>query len=97
MRRPGGARKPRVSRWQGESDARIFIVGGSARAWRDALVAVVAGFVVMAVVAAAGLWCAGAGDLPDGAFPHVVAAVVVMAAGGSLEVSGVPVHWRGPR
>ncbi|WKD36162.1 streptophobe family protein [Streptomyces xanthophaeus] len=62
--------------------------GGSARAWRDALVAVVAGFVVMGAVAAAGLMCAGAGGLPGGAFPHVVAAVVVMAAGGSLEVSG---------
>ncbi|MFD8895645.1 streptophobe family protein [Streptomyces sp. NPDC059566] len=62
--------------------------GVSARAWRDALLAVVAGFVIMAVVAAAGLWCAGAGDLPGGAFPHVVAAVVVMAAGGVLEVSG---------
>ncbi|MFG2990486.1 streptophobe family protein [Streptomyces sp. NPDC048257] len=62
--------------------------GGSARAWRDALVAVIAGFVVMTVVAAAGLMCAGAGGLPDGAFPHVVAAVVMMAAGGSLEVSG---------
>ncbi|CAM5453745.1 hypothetical protein SAVIM40S_01222 [Streptomyces avidinii] len=42
----------------------------------------------MAVVAAAGLLCAGAGDLPGGAFPHVVAAVVVMASGGVLEVSG---------
>ncbi|MGW7334289.1 streptophobe family protein, partial [Streptomyces sp. NPDC054840] len=42
----------------------------------------------MAAVAAAGLMCAGAGGLPGGAFPHVVAAVVVMAAGGSLEVSG---------
>ncbi len=62
--------------------------GGSAKAWRDALVAVVAGFVIMAVVASAGLLCAGAGDLPGGAFPHVVAAVVVMAAGGVLEVSG---------
>ncbi|QES53271.1 hypothetical protein DEJ51_02575 [Streptomyces venezuelae] len=62
--------------------------GGSARAWRDALVAVLAGFVVMGVVAAAGLLCAGADGLPGGAFPHVVAAVVVMAAGGSLEVSG---------
>ncbi|MFD9353047.1 streptophobe family protein [Streptomyces sp. NPDC060031] len=61
---------------------------GSARAWRDALVAVVAGFVVMAVVAAAGLALAGAGDLPGGAFPHVVAAVVVMAVGGSVEVTG---------
>lgn len=42
----------------------------------------------MAAVAAAGLACAGAGDLPGGAFPRVVAAVVVMAAGGSVEVTG---------
>nr|WP_234434890.1 streptophobe family protein [Streptomyces sp. WM6349] len=62
--------------------------GGSARAWRDALVTVVAGFAAMTAVAAAGLACAGAGDLPEGAFPHVLAAVVVMAAGGSVEVSG---------
>ncbi|RSS34893.1 hypothetical protein EF912_36540, partial [Streptomyces sp. WAC07061] len=60
----------------------------SAGPWRDALVAVVAGFAVMTAVAAAGLACAGAGDLPGGAFPRVVAAVVVMAAGGSVEVSG---------
>ncbi|MFC9296890.1 streptophobe family protein [Streptomyces sp. NPDC057011] len=58
------------------------------KAWRDALVAVVAGFLVMTAVAAAGLACAGAGELPGGAFPHVVAAVVVMAAGGSVELSG---------
>nr|WP_053692706.1 streptophobe family protein [Streptomyces sp. WM6372] len=62
--------------------------GVSARAWRDALVAVVAGFAVMAAVAAAGLACAGATGLPGGAFPRVVAAVVVMAAGGSIEVTG---------
>ncbi len=62
--------------------------GGSAGAWRDALVAVVAAFAVMTAVAAAGLAFAGAGDLPGGAFPRVVAAVVVMAAGGSVEVSG---------
>lgn len=48
----------------------------------------VAAFVVMIAVAAAGVACAGAGDLPGGAFPHVVAAVVVMAAGGSVEVTG---------
>lgn len=42
----------------------------------------------MAVVAAAGLYLAGAGDLPGGAFPHVVAAVVVMAAGGQMDVTG---------
>lgn len=59
-----------------------------ARAWRDALVAVLAGFVVMAVVASAGLALAGAGELPGGAFPHVVAVVVLMAAGGSVEVTG---------
>ncbi|MER5728756.1 streptophobe family protein [Streptomyces sp. NPDC002138] len=61
---------------------------GSERVWLDALVAVLAGFVVMTVVAAAGLVCAGADDLPGGAFPHVVAAVVVMAAGGSVDVTG---------
>ncbi|MFD3539264.1 streptophobe family protein [Streptomyces sp. NPDC058662] len=66
----------------------VSVSGGAARAWRDSLVAVVAGFVVMAAVAAAGLACAGAGDLPDGAFPRVVAAVVVLAAGGAVEVTG---------
>ncbi|MEU9039049.1 streptophobe family protein [Streptomyces sp. NPDC048352] len=60
----------------------------SARAWWDALAAAVAGFAVMTAVAAAGLACAGAGDLPDAAFPRVVAAVVVMASGGTVEVSG---------
>ncbi|MER5484265.1 streptophobe family protein [Streptomyces sp. NPDC002812] len=60
----------------------------AARAWRDALVAVLASFAVMAVVGAAGLALAGAGDLPGGAFPHVVAAVVLMAAGGSVDVTG---------
>ncbi|MFC9244837.1 streptophobe family protein [Streptomyces sp. NPDC057136] len=56
--------------------------------WADALVAVFAGMIVMIVVAALGLWAAGAGQLPGGAFPRVVAAVVVMAAGGSVAVSG---------
>ncbi|MEV6755375.1 streptophobe family protein [Streptomyces sp. NPDC051214] len=42
----------------------------------------------MAVVATLGLWAAGAADLPDGAFPRVVAAVVVMAVGGSVGLSG---------
>ncbi|MFJ7153899.1 streptophobe family protein [Streptomyces sp. NPDC101118] len=56
--------------------------------WRDALLAVVAGFAAMIVTASLGLWAAGAADLPEGAFPRVVAAVVVMAAGGSVEVSG---------
>ncbi|MEV6651845.1 streptophobe family protein [Streptomyces sp. NPDC051219] len=42
----------------------------------------------MVVVAALGLWAAGASDLPGGAFPRVVAAVVVMAVGGSVDVTG---------
>ncbi|MCJ1676829.1 streptophobe family protein [Streptomyces sp. APSN-46.1] len=70
------------------SGSRPDIPAGSAKAWRDALVTVVAAFAAMAVLAAAGLAYAGAADLPGGAFPRVVAAVVVMAAGGSMEVSG---------
>ncbi|WP_406859084.1 streptophobe family protein [Streptomyces solicamelliae] len=62
--------------------------GHLVRGWLDALLAVLAGFLAMAVVAALGLWAAGAGDLPDGAFPSVVAAVVVMAAGGRIDMSG---------
>nr|WP_203591589.1 MULTISPECIES: streptophobe family protein [unclassified Streptomyces] len=42
----------------------------------------------MGVVAALGLWAAGATDLPDGSFPSVVAATVVTAVGGTVELSG---------
>ncbi|WP_093803799.1 streptophobe family protein [Streptomyces sp. Wb2n-11] len=56
--------------------------------WRDAFVTVFAGLAAMAVTAALGLWAAGAADLPGGAFPSVVAAVVVMAVGGSVGMSG---------
>ncbi|MFE7778391.1 streptophobe family protein [Streptomyces sp. NPDC057445] len=65
--------------------------GGAApdvRDWVDALVAVVGGFAAMIVVAALGLWAAGGTGLPDNAFPHVVAAVVVMAAGGTVNLAG---------
>ncbi|WP_351222899.1 streptophobe family protein [Streptomyces sp. NPDC002133] len=58
------------------------------RDWTDALLAVVAGLVTMIVVAALGLWAAGGTDLPESAFPRVVAAVVVMAAGGSVGLAG---------
>ncbi|OWA01989.1 hypothetical protein B9W64_33750 [Streptomyces sp. CS159] len=47
-----------------------------------------AGLVAMGVVAALGLWAAGAADLPDNAFPRVVVATVVTAVGGALEMSG---------
>ncbi|MEU3791355.1 streptophobe family protein [Streptomyces fructofermentans] len=56
--------------------------------WVQALVTVVAGLIAMAVVAALGLWAAGAADLPDNAFPRVVAATVVTAVGGSVEFGG---------
>ncbi|MGW1373738.1 streptophobe family protein [Streptomyces sp. NPDC002446] len=58
------------------------------RAWGEALGAAAAGVVTMIVVAALGLWAAGAADLPGGAFPSVVAAAVVIAAGGSVTLSG---------
>ncbi|MEU2659505.1 streptophobe family protein [Streptomyces sp. NPDC007325] len=41
----------------------------------------------MGVVAGLGLWAAGAADLPGG-FAAVLAAVVVMAAGGQVEIAG---------
>jgi hypothetical protein len=56
--------------------------------WLQALTAVLAALVAMGVVAALGLWAAGAGDLPQGAFPRVVAATVVTAVGGTIKLSG---------
>lgn len=56
--------------------------------WLQAVLAVLAGLIVMGVVAALGLWAAGAADLPDNAFPRVVAATVVTAVGGTIELSG---------
>ncbi|MEV0253344.1 streptophobe family protein [Streptomyces sp. NPDC050732] len=56
--------------------------------WPHALAVVLASWAAMAVVAGLGLWAAGAADLPGGAFPSVVAAVVVMAVGGSVGLSG---------
>jgi hypothetical protein len=49
---------------------------------------VLGGLVAMGAVAALGLWAAGATDLPDGSFPQVVAATVVTAVGGTVELSG---------
>ncbi|MEW1699169.1 streptophobe family protein [Streptomyces sp. NPDC091278] len=58
-----------------------------ARIGLQALGAVVAGYLVMGVVAGLGLWAAGATDLPGG-FTAVLAAVVVMATGGEVGLSG---------
>ncbi|WP_455359101.1 streptophobe family protein [Streptomyces sp. SYSU K21746] len=60
----------------------------AAHHWLDALVAVLEGLAAMVIVAALGLWAAGAADLPGGSLPRVVAAVVVMAVGGSVDITG---------
>ncbi|OQD57447.1 hypothetical protein BM536_002710 [Streptomyces phaeoluteigriseus] len=56
--------------------------------WLQAVPAALAGMIAMVITAALGLWGAGAADLPDGAYPRVVAATVVTAVGGSVELSG---------
>ncbi|CAL9601043.1 hypothetical protein SUDANB6_05451 [Streptomyces sp. enrichment culture] len=56
--------------------------------WAQALATVLAGLAATGAVAALGLWAAGAAGLPEGAFPRVVAATVVVAVGGAVEFSG---------
>jgi hypothetical protein len=54
----------------------------------QAVATVLGALIAMGLVAALGLWAAGAADLPDNAFPRVVAATVVTAVGGTIELSG---------
>ncbi|MFJ2581646.1 streptophobe family protein [Kitasatospora aureofaciens] len=68
-------------------------VPGAVRGWLDALAVVVAGLAAMGAVAALGLWLAGAGDLPDGGFPSVLAATVALAVGGSVQLDGGAGHF----
>ena len=56
--------------------------------WAQAFVTVLGGLVAMGAVAALGLWAAGAADLPDGSFPPVVAAIMIMSVGGTVKLSG---------
>ncbi|MFE7907716.1 streptophobe family protein [Streptomyces albogriseolus] len=56
--------------------------------WIPALVAVAGSLAAMAAVAALGVWAAGAADLPEGAFGPVLAAVLVLAVGGTVRLSG---------
>ncbi|MEU0027269.1 streptophobe family protein [Streptomyces sp. NPDC006335] len=56
--------------------------------WVQALITVLVTLIAMGVVAALGLWAAGAAGLPDNAFPRVVAASVVTAVGGTVELAG---------
>ncbi|MFE2108994.1 streptophobe family protein [Kitasatospora sp. NPDC059463] len=61
---------------------------GPLRGWPDAVAVVLAGLVAMAVVAALGLWAAGADTLPGGGFPSVLAATLALAVGGSVDLDG---------
>ena len=56
--------------------------------WVQAVAAVLGALAAMVLVAALGLWGAGAADLPDGAFPRVAMATVVTAVGGTVKLSG---------
>ncbi|MFJ8187376.1 streptophobe family protein [Streptomyces sp. NPDC096105] len=56
--------------------------------WVPALVTVAGSLAAMGVVAALGLWAAGAAGLPEGAFGPVLAAVLVLAVGGTVRLSG---------
>ncbi|MFC8426259.1 streptophobe family protein [Streptomyces sp. NPDC057236] len=56
--------------------------------WAQALATVLGAMAAMGAVAALGLWAAGATNLPGGSFPQVVAATVVTAVGGTVELSG---------
>ncbi|XMA36013.1 streptophobe family protein [Streptomyces albogriseolus] len=56
--------------------------------WLPALVTVVGPLAAMGAVAALGLWAAGAADLPEGSFAPVLAAVLVLAVGGTVRLSG---------
>ncbi|MEU8651345.1 streptophobe family protein [Streptomyces sp. NPDC048737] len=60
----------------------------SRHGWVPAVAVALAALIAMVVTAALGLWAAGATDLPGGAGPRVVAATVVTAVGGSVELSG---------
>lgn len=60
----------------------------SLRAWSEALATVLLALLAMSATAALGLWCAKAGDLPEGAFPAVLAATVLMAVGIPIDLTG---------
>ncbi|MER5355978.1 streptophobe family protein [Kitasatospora sp. NPDC002551] len=61
---------------------------GVLRGWLDAAAVVLAGLAAMALVAALGLWAAGADTLPGGGFPAVLAGTLALAVGGSVGLDG---------
>ncbi|MDH6128887.1 streptophobe family protein [Kitasatospora sp. GP82] len=70
------------------SDQTRTAPGSRLRLWGHALATAVAPLAVMTAVAALGLWAAGAASLPEGAFPYVLAATVLLAVGVPLDLTG---------
>ncbi|WP_441248461.1 streptophobe family protein [Kitasatospora sp. McL0602] len=58
------------------------------KAWADAFLTALAALLAMTGTAALGLWAAHAGDLPEGAFPAVLAATVLAAVGVPVDLTG---------
>ncbi|MGX2998581.1 streptophobe family protein [Streptomyces sp. JNUCC 64] len=78
-----------MSEWRTPDRAAVRGTARSAaHGWLAALTTVLTALGTMAVLAAAGLWAAGAHGLPDGAFPRVVVAVVLLAVGGDVGLTG---------
>ncbi|WP_406295498.1 streptophobe family protein [Embleya sp. NBC_00888] len=61
---------------------------GGVAPWLHALGAVLAAFVAMAVAAWAALWLLGADGLGSGTMPALVAAVIALAVGGTVDLKG---------
>ncbi|MGC0415065.1 streptophobe family protein [Embleya sp. AB8] len=61
---------------------------GGVAPWLHALGAVVAAFGAMAVAAWSALWLLGANDLGSGTMPALVAAVLALAVGGTVDLKG---------
>lgn len=83
-----GSVRPRTIRSQLPSEQVSHGREAARHGWVQAALTVLAGLAVMLVVAALGLWAAGATDLPDNAYPRVVAAAVATAVGGTIDLSG---------
>ncbi|MEU0932310.1 streptophobe family protein [Embleya sp. NPDC005971] len=61
---------------------------GGVAPWLHALGAVLAAFVAMAVAAWLALWLLGANSLPSSTMPALIAAVIALAVGGTVDLKG---------
>ncbi|MFJ1704738.1 streptophobe family protein [Kitasatospora sp. NPDC088346] len=77
-----------MQRTDRRTDRRTETVATESRRWLAALATVLATLAAMTVVAALGLWLAGADSLPGGGFGAVLAATVLMALGVPAQLEG---------